>query len=127
MTGVNTTFTPLPQGYYQAMVEKCEETVSKNTRNPMIRWVFSITEPEEFLGRKAYYNTMLAKNSRWVLKRLLLALGYAEDDLEGEVVFEEEDVIGLECTLVIVPDEYDGKPTSRVDAILEAGVQEGEE
>lgn len=128
MTGVSTTFEPLPQGYYQAVVEKCEQTLSKEKKTPMLRWVFNVTEPEEFIGRKAFYNTMLVKNSLWVLKRLLIALGFGtEESLDGDLEFEEEDMIGSACTLVVVPDEYEGKTTSRVDEILEAGIYEEEE
>jgi len=125
LTGVSTTFEPLPQGYYQAVVEKCEQTLSKEKKTPMLRWVFNVTEPEEFAGRKAFYNTMLVKNSLWVLKRLLIALGLGtEESLTGEIEFDEEDAIGLPCTLVVVPSEYEGKAGSQVDEILEAGVAE---
>jgi len=122
LTGVSTSFEPLPQGYYQAVVESCAQVLSKEKKTPMIQWIFSVTEPEEFVGRKQYYNTMLVKNSLWVLKRLLIAIGLGtEESLDGEIEFEEEDCIGLPCTLVIVPDEYEGKTTSKIDEILEAG------
>ena len=122
MTGVSTTFEPLPQGYYQAVVGKCEEKIAKESKNPMLKWTFDITEPEEFIGRHAYTNTVLTKDSLWVLKRLLMALGLGtEESLSGVIEFEVEETLGLPCTLVIVPDEYEGKATSRVAEILEAG------
>jgi len=134
MTGVSTTFEPLPQGYYQAVVEKCEQKLSKDEKKPMLKWTFSVTEPEEFIGRKAYTNTMLQKDSLWALKRLLIAIGLGTEESLSEVdendetivEFDEEDTLGLACTLVVVPDEYKGKATSRVDEVLEAGVWEEE-
>ena len=132
MTGVSTTFEPLPQGYYQAVVEKCEQTVSKEKQTPMLRWVFNVIEPEEFAGRKAFTNTMLVKSSMWVLKRLLIAIGLGTEeslsvkDEEGNTIieFDEEDTLGLECTVVIVPHEYEGRSTTQVGEVLEAGAYE---
>ena len=75
-----------------------------------------------------YTNTMLVQNSLWVLKRLLLAIGLGtEESLAGEVEFEEEDAIGLSCTVVMVPHEFEGKSTTQVGSVLEPGVYEEDE
>ena len=124
LTGVKTVFEPLPQGYYQAVVQKCEQVMSKNN-NPMIKWTFSITEPEEFLGRNAWMNTMLTGDGRFALKLVLMALGMGtEESLTGDITFEEEDMLGLPCTLALVPDVYEGKTNHKVDKVLEAGIEE---
>ena len=121
MTGVSTTFESLPVGYYQAVVEKCEQKPTKDGTKQMLKWTFSVTEPEEFIGRKAFTNTVLVQNSLWVLKRLLIAIGLGtEESLDGEIEFEIEDVIGLPCTIVMVPHEFEGKTTSQVGEVLEA-------
>ena len=125
MTGVTTSYESPPQGYYQAVVEKCENKLTKDGTKAMLKWTFNITEPEEYIGRKVYTNTMLVQSSLWVLKRLLLAIGLGtEESLAGEVEFDEEDAIGLPCTVVMVPHEFEGKATTQVGAILEAGVYE---
>jgi len=125
LTGVKTTFDPLPQGYYQAMVAGCEQVLSRETKKPMIKWTFHITEPEEFLGRKVWHNTMLVGDGRFATKLVLMALGMGtEESLTGDIDFEEEDMLGEPCTLVIVPEEYEGKTQSRVKAVLEAGIEE---
>lgn len=125
MTGVSTTFESLPVGYYQAVVEKCEEMLTKDKTKSMLKWTFSVTEPEEFIGRKAFTNTVLVQNSLWVLKRLLIAIGLGtEESLSGEIEFEIEDVIGLSCTIVMGPHEYEGKTTTQLAEVLEAGAYE---
>lgn len=127
MTGVSTTFESLPVGYYQAVVEKCEQKQTKDKSAWMIKWTFSVTEPEEFIGRKAFTNTVLVQNSLWVLKRLLIAISLGtEETLAEEVEFEEEDTIGLPCTIVMVPHEFEGKATTQLGEVLEAGVYEKE-
>ena len=125
LTGVSTTFESLPVGYYQAVVEKCEEMLTKDKTKSMLKWTFSITEPDGFIGRKAFTNTVLVQNSLWVLKRLLIAIGLGtEETLDVEIEFEIEDVIGLPCTIVMVPHEYEGKSTTQLDLVLEAGAYE---
>jgi len=129
LTGVTTVFPVLPQGYYQAMVAGCEQKLSKpnadGKRTQMLKWTFHITEPEEFLGSKVWHNTMLEGGGRFATKLVLIALGMGtEESLTGDIAFEVEEVLGEPCTLVIVPDEYEGKEQSKIKAVLEAGVEE---
>ena len=123
MTGVETKASALPAGYYQAAVSKCEQRKSR-AGNDYLSWTFSIQAPEEFVSRKAFYNTSLQQQALWNLKRTLIALGFAEGDLAGDIDFEPSDVLGVECTLVIVEDEYNGETVGRVDQVLPAGTEE---
>ena len=120
MTGISDKGEALPPGYYQAAVAKCEVKTSKAGNN-YLAWQFNILEPEEYAGRKAFFNNSLLQNSLWSLKRTLVALGYPEDDLGGDVDFDPADVLGVECTLVVVEDIYKGETTGRVDQVLPAG------
>jgi len=120
MTGVETRPTPLPPGYYRAAVSGCEQKISKSN-NPYILWTFGILEPEEFVGRKAFFNTSLQPQALWSLKRVLLAFGYEKEDLEGSVEFEPSDLLGVECTLAVIEDEYNGETTGKVDQVLAVG------
>jgi len=123
LTGVETKATPLPPGYYRGAVSQCEQKISQSG-NAYIAWVFTVVSPEEFMGRKAFYNTSLQPQALWNLKKMLQALGYSEDDLSGEIEFEPTDLLGIEATLVVVEDEYKGETTSRVDQVLPMGSEE---
>lgn len=120
MTGITTTLTPLPPGYYQAAVAACEQKTSR-AGNPYLSWVFNVVSPEEFMGKKAFYNTSLLHNALWNLKRVLLALGVPEENLEGQIELDTSEFLGAECTLVVVEDEYEGETTGDVKQILPAG------
>lgn len=120
LTGVKTTPTPLPPGYYQAEVSACSQKYSPQG-NAYISWVFIVTVPEEYAGRKAFFNTTLQPHALWSFKRVMIALGYDEEDLEGEIDFEPSDQLGSECTLVVVEDVWKGETVGKVDQILAAG------
>jgi len=120
LTGVEARLTPLPPGYYQAAVAACEQKTSR-AGNPYISWVFNVVSPEEFMGKKAFYNTSLQHQALWNLKRTLIALGIPEQNLEGQIEFDASDFLGSECTLVVVEDEYEGETTGSVKQILPAG------
>ena len=126
LTGVKTTPTPLEPGYYQAVVSKCEERTS-DAGHPYVAWVFNVLEPEDFAGQKGFYNTTLQPQGLWSLKRLLIALGFSEEDLAGQVDFEPSDMLGMQCTLVVVEDVYKGETTGRVKEVLEAGITDEDE
>ena len=112
MTGVTVRPAALPPGYYQAAVAKCEQKTSR-TGNPYLSWIFNILSPEEHVGAKAFYNTSLQQTALWNLKRTLIALGFKEEDLAGNIEFEPTDLIGWECTLVVVEDVYEGETTGK--------------
>jgi len=125
MTGVTTEFTPLPVGSYTARVEKVEQRLGKDSGQPYVAWTFTLTEPG-FEGRKAFLNTTLQKKGLFALKRCLLALGWDEDELQGEIDFDTEDLIDQECTVVLVPaKDQNGAPTTAVECILPPGEATG--
>ena len=120
MTGVKTTPTPLPPGYYQAEVVQCEIRHSQ-AGNDYISWGFAITEGD-YAGRKAWHNSSLLPQSLWSLKKTLIALGFPKEDLAGEIQFEPAELLELTCTLVIVEYEWQGETKGRVDKVMEAGI-----
>ncbi|MBD3268524.1 DUF669 domain-containing protein [bacterium] len=125
MTGVKTEIEPIPPGVYDATVVEVEQKTSKKG-NPYLNWKFD-AEPNPDTGfdgtTPAWYITSLLPDALWNLKRTLKALGIPEDELEGELQLDPIDLIGLECTLVIVADFYDGEETTRVDEVLPAGAE----
>lgn len=120
MTGVQTSPTPLPPGYYQAEVVQCE--VKKSAAgNDYISWGFNITEGD-YAGRKAWHNSSLLPQALWSFKKVLIALGFPKEDLAGEIQFDPAAVLQQPCTLVVVEDEWQGETKGRVDKVLTAGI-----
>jgi len=129
MSGVQDRPEALPAGYYQAAVLSVEQKVGKDSGQPYLKWTFQVGgEGEEpYAGRKAFFNTTLAPQGLFNLKRTLKALGYEDEALQGEFEFDPNDVTGLDCTLVVVPDVYQGETVSRVDRVLPAGTSSASE
>ncbi len=123
LDGVTTEFAPLDPGYVEAEVDSCTPGVGKTSGKPKLDWRFTITS-EEQAGRKAFYTTSLQKQALFSFKRVMLALGFPEESLGGKLAFDPTTVVGLPCTLVIVPDVWDGKTRGKVDRVLPAGSSE---
>lgn len=125
LTGVQTNVEPVPAGMYLASVQEIKQKVS-SSGNPYLSWEFVIEEPQEYAARKLWYNTSLQPHALFSLKRLLEALEYfTAEDLNGQISFEPDDLLGFQVTLVVVDDVYDGKQVSRVDRVLPASAYEG--
>ena len=124
LAGVSVKPELLELGYSPAMVSECKLVTSK-AGNPMYVWKFQITDGPN-AGRKAFFNTSLVKAALWNFKRTLMALGYDEEEISPEegIEFDETEVIGEECTLVIKEGTYRGETTSNVDRVLPAGASE---
>ena len=119
LAGVKVGFEPLPPGYYLATISKAEEGVSK-AGNPKVVIDWQIVEPEDFVGRKAWSHMTLLEGKTYAFMELLLALGYDEEELNGEVVIEVSDLIGGTCTLVMRETTYNNEPSSEIAKVLPA-------
>lgn len=118
-------FDVLPSGSYQARITDGEIRESgPNAKNPgsqYINWEFTISEGE-FEGRKQWTNTSLLPQALFGLKGLLKATGQFDDDeIEGEMNFEIDDVIGSEVTIVVGQKMYDGEKRNEVKRVKPAG------
>jgi hypothetical protein len=81
------TFDPIPEGLYQAVVDKTELTAAKDSGNPMIKVTLKITDGD-FKNRFVWDNFVLIENSLWKLKGFFAA---AKSDLvESTSVSEQE-------------------------------------
>lgn len=125
LTGVSTEIEALPIGYMLAQVSACERQLAQSSGKPTVRWEYTITEPEEFAGKKAFHNTSLQPQALWNFKRTLIALGYDPDELEEEIVFVPDDVIGMDCVLQIGNEPYEGIMRTRVERVLPADTEIG--
>lgn len=84
-------FTAIPAGTYETSLFSCKQKNSQ-AGNPMLEWAFTV-EAGEYEGRRVFTNTPLLPQTMWRLKNMLRGF---EDvgELEGEIEFEPEDLIG---------------------------------
>lgn len=116
MTGVKTSFEPLPVGNYPVVVEDSEEGVSKKG-NDMITLTLSVTS-EEYEGRKLFLHLVVLENTLWKIKETMLALGWSEDELDGPMELDAADFLNLEAIAVVTQDTWQGKVVNRVDQLV---------
>lgn len=109
----------LPKSLYNCRVTSFIDKVSK-TGKPMVEWQFTVQDGD-MKGRKIWLNNTLTKESLWAYKRTLLAVGYTEEQLEGDVEIEAEDVIDQECVIRTDQEMYNGKAQTRVTGLYAPG------
>ncbi len=132
LTGVELReFEPVPVGRYLAKVDDLVYTErSKRSQQPKVQFTFTLVEGLEdsnsgydpATNRKAFYEISLQDQSLWNLKRSLVALGDAPEDLDGELDIEQADYVGRKCIVVIGHEEYEGinrQRTRRLEPLLE--------
>lgn len=101
----------LPEGVYDATVEKV--TQEENNGKPYLSWEFkTIDDDPKFDKKKLYNNTSLQPQSLWVLAQLLDCLGVERP--EGPMDLDLEELIGLEISLHVEHEEYEGKTRAKV-------------
>jgi len=122
LAGVSTGFDPIGPGIYQAEVDQVEPRLSKASGKPTVNWRYRITEGEH-TGRLLFHNTSLQEHAKFSFRATLEALGFDPDVLDNEegVSFDTDDLVGLQCTLVVVEGEYQGKTTDNIKKVLPAG------
>lgn len=109
-------FQELKPGTYQARVAKVEEKTSQ-AGNPYLNWEFDVENGQG----KAWYITSLLPNALWNLKTMLInAFGMDTDALNGAFNLDPTDFIGLQVTLVVETEEYNGQERARVKQVLAA-------
>jgi len=97
----------MPRGKYPAKVTDFEIKESgpkaKNPGAEYIQWEFTLSEDAgEYSGRRQWMNTSLLPQALFALKGLLEATGrFTHDQLDGDIEFEPEDVLGADVILDI--------------------------
>jgi len=111
-------FEPLPVGRYPARVSNCLYVEqSARSGEPAVAWEFTV-DGGEYDGRKGFMNTSLQPQAKWSTKRILKALGFSDEELEGEFDFEPGDLTDRECVIVIGHEMYEGEKRQRVRRVL---------
>lgn len=113
-------FEPLPEGMYEATVFEVEQRIGKDSGKPYLNWQFKI-QGGDYDGRRAFYMTSLAPNALWKLKQVLINLGFDKEDLVGNFDLDITSLPGLDCTIVIEHEAYNGEMRDRVINVLPAG------
>lgn len=119
------TFEPLPRARYLSKISGLEYIAeSKRSGEPALAWEFTVTGGE-YNGRKGFLNTSLQPQSLWNTMRILMALGYSDEEVKSrDWDFEDpeviEELIGRPCVIVIRHEKYEGEDKQRVSRVLSA-------
>jgi hypothetical protein len=110
-------FEAIPAGKYIVEFTDYEDRETKGGENaklpagtPMINWEMTIVRnvngDETHKGRRVWMNTIIHERTLFNLKGVLLACGWNENDLQGEIDFEQNQVIGNQVVANVTRREY---------------------
>ena len=109
----------LPPGIYDAVIENTEFGNSSNG-NPMITWVFKVTDPE-YAGRLLYNHTTLNNDVglgrlKKILARVLPHIPLSE--FRPRSFCDNGDALGYACRVKVKIRPYEGKKRNNVQDVL---------
>lgn len=114
-TNVTGGFGAIPAGVYEAVVDSCEVKQNKAKNGNYLEFVYKIQSSDPAVdGKKVWDRTSLKPAGMWRTKQVLEALGF---DTSGEVEFDPEDVVEIECQIEVTIREYDGKEFNDVKSV----------
>lgn len=120
-------------GRYPTKVTALEYVeASQRSGEPALAWQFTV-QGGEYADRIGFLNTSLQPQARWSTMRILIALGFSEEEIKSrDWDFEDPEVIdsilGRDCIMAIGHQMYEGEKRQRVRRILSAeGVEPGGE
>ena len=118
-SNVKSGFEPIPEGTYNAVVVEVEPRTSQAGK-PYLNWKLRL-QGGEYDGRTVFYTTSLQPQSLWNLKDALIALGFPKEQLNSpEFQLDTNDLLQLECCVVIKHETYNGELRDRVQRLLPA-------
>lgn len=106
-------FEALPEGQYAVRIDKVEERISRDKKEPYWNVTFIVTE-EPFIGRKLYDRFPLSPEALWKLRQLAEACGM---DCTGEVDLDSQDFLQSEVKLNVGTEEYQGETRNKIKKI----------
>lgn len=130
-------FEALPAGKY--IVKATDYELKETSGNgklgagvPMINWEFTVVTDihgdDKYASRKLWMNTVIHEKTMFNIKGLLRAVGlFTDEQLEGELDFEPEDVLNIDIIAQVAQREYNGDMTNdikRTRALSEADREE---
>lgn len=121
----------IPAGHYAGVVADVVIKQKEGSEYPYLNWDVVVAEGE-YEGRHQFGITTLKPAGLFNLMDYLQALGFTEqdydlqfDDATGQLTSPE--VIGLPCTMSIIEETYNNKPTSKIDTLLPVNAEEPQE
>lgn len=128
---VEGSYTPLPEGNYDCVVERVEVRESKSSDNPYLNWELKVLD-EEYEDRRLWMITSLSPKALFRLKDVFVALDVIDGDEELNIEWDDSvdvttsggpDIIdpelaGLPCVAVVTNEIWDGKERNRVNDLL---------
>jgi len=108
----------IPEGKVLARLDKVEPRKAKEEpHNPYWNFEFTITQPEEVVGRKVWDVFMLDVKSLWKLRNFCECIGI---ELEGQRDIDTNELVGQDVGLVISHETYEGRTRNRVKGYFAA-------
>lgn len=105
----------VPDGEYLVECASVIKEPSKSSGNPMLTWEFRIVHGAQ-AGKTFKMWTVLTPSARWKLQLTLGAMGL-HDGKAPTVRFTASEAIGRQCIGTFVQQEYNGRLSSRLDAV----------
>lgn len=129
LADVSTTFVPMPEGSYSALIESVDMGKSSKSKVPMITVEYKVIDSEEFKNRKLFdYFTLETKagepNEAGLrsLKKLIIAA--CGEDRANADDFDTDELEGQQVMLVVKQESYDDNGeeavSNRVKKVLAA-------
>lgn len=113
-------FEALPTGFYNAIIENTEYEISKENKNPMIKWTFSVTD-EEYRNRLLFLYTTL--NNQWSIKKIRKILTQVLPHVDISAFAPKRfcldgAALGYPCRVKVGQKKYEGRYTNDVKDVL---------
>lgn len=107
-------------GTYTARVVDVVKGDSK-AGNPMWTWTFAVTGNEkgkksDFDGKELKLWTALTPAAMWKLSETVQALGIPVED--NKIKCKKGDLVGKSCLIEVQEDEYNGRPSAKINKCL---------
>ena len=100
-------------GTYPARIDKITERKSQaGNKVYLIRWVITGSEPPA--GQSIIENVTLVPEAYWKLGEIIDSIGFQI----GDQGFNTEDILGMECNLQVIHEEYQGRTRPKVEKHL---------
>ena len=110
----------LPPGVYSCVVENTEYGLSQRSGNPMITWVFRVTDPQ-YENRLLFYHTTLHdRTGQSRMKRVLARVvpDVASGKFSPRQFADEGVAIGMPCRVKVKVRPYEGQKRNNVTEVL---------